>query len=254
MPDVGPWRLLATRYSRPKHAPQLAVHRLRCDALRIRVASWSLLGGAPRRKWVSPPLGSTRPVSESLPMLEAIDRWENEGGAFRRNHRPDPLPADSGWTAAATARGRMASRAPTAGLAPASADHGRRSYLRGAPELDGVSGGLNGVSEERDCRPGPRTTDAAQAEERHGPSLRGQLAEAADHSPELTPSTRPMADSDRLRSVAVGVPEKHGCWRVAFGLSRRARSGAHAVVEGHLVHPVSRTPRPRGRREQSSPG
>ncbi len=53
------------------------------------------------------------------------------------------------------------------------------------------------------------------------------------------------------RSASLG---KRGCWRVAFGLSSRARSGAHAAVEGHPVHPVSRTPRPRGRREQSSPG
>ena len=75
-------------------------------------------------------------------MLEAIDRWENEGGSFPANHRPDPLAEDSDWTAAASARGRMASRAPTAGLALASADHGR-SCLRGAPELDDESGGAH---------------------------------------------------------------------------------------------------------------
>jgi hypothetical protein len=71
-------------------------------------------------------------------MLEAIDRWENEGGSVPRNHRLDPLPADSDW--AATAPGRMASRGPTASLALTAANHGRRSYLRGAPELDCGSG------------------------------------------------------------------------------------------------------------------
>ena len=71
-------------------------------------------------------------------MLEAIDRWENEGGSVPRNHRPDPLPADPDWTA--TAPGRMASRGPTASFAPAAANHGRRLYLRGAPELDHASG------------------------------------------------------------------------------------------------------------------
>ena len=73
-------------------------------------------------------------------MLEAIDRWENEGGSLPRNHRPHPLPADSDWAAAATTAGRMASRGPTASLALAAANHGRRSYLRGAPELDRASG------------------------------------------------------------------------------------------------------------------
>lgn len=73
-------------------------------------------------------------------MLESIDRWENEGGSFRRNHRPHPLPADSDWAAAATAPGHMASRGPTASSALATANHGRRSYLRGAAELNRASG------------------------------------------------------------------------------------------------------------------
>jgi hypothetical protein len=73
-------------------------------------------------------------------MLEAIDRWENEGGSRRRNHRPDHLPADSDWAAAATTPGRMASRGPTASLALATANQGRRLYGRGAPELDRASG------------------------------------------------------------------------------------------------------------------
>jgi hypothetical protein len=71
-------------------------------------------------------------------MLEAIDRWENEGGSVPRGRRPDPLPADSDW--AATAPGRMASRGSTASLALAAANHGRPSYLGGAPELDRASG------------------------------------------------------------------------------------------------------------------
>jgi hypothetical protein len=71
-------------------------------------------------------------------MLEAIDRWENEGGSVPRNHRLHPLPADSDW--AATAPGRMTSRGPTASLALTAANHGRRSYLRGAAGLDRASG------------------------------------------------------------------------------------------------------------------
>lgn len=71
-------------------------------------------------------------------MLEAIDRWENEGGSVPRHHRPDPLPADSDWPA--TAPGRMASRGPTASFAPSVANHGHRPYLHGAPELDRGSG------------------------------------------------------------------------------------------------------------------
>jgi len=71
-------------------------------------------------------------------MLEAIDRWENEGGSVPRHHRPDPLPADSDWPA--TAPGRMASRRPTASFAPSAANHGHRPYLHGAPELDRGSG------------------------------------------------------------------------------------------------------------------
>ena len=43
----------------------------------------------------------------------------------------------------------------------------------------------------------------------------GQVAEAADHSTELTRSRRSMAGSDRLPSDAVGVPESMGAgaWR-----------------------------------------
>jgi hypothetical protein len=73
-------------------------------------------------------------------MLDAVDRWENEGGAVHRDHRPDPLPADPDWAAAATTPGRIAFRRPAASLALATANHGPRSYLRRAAELDRASG------------------------------------------------------------------------------------------------------------------
>jgi hypothetical protein len=36
----------------------------------------------PSRKWVSCPLSATPPVGHTQSMLEAIDKWENEGGAL----------------------------------------------------------------------------------------------------------------------------------------------------------------------------
>ena len=73
-------------------------------------------------------------------MLEAMDRWETEGGAPPRTDRPAPLPGDAAWALSATARGRrMVPRAPAPSLAPIGANHGRRSYPSAASEFDGVS-------------------------------------------------------------------------------------------------------------------
>ena len=48
------------------------------------------LHSVPSRKWVSRPLSRRWRVGQSLPMLEAIDRWENEGGALSRRDRRRP--------------------------------------------------------------------------------------------------------------------------------------------------------------------
>ena len=39
-------------------------------------------------------------VGESPPMLDAIDRWENEGGAVCLSQGPQPVPEPAGATAA----------------------------------------------------------------------------------------------------------------------------------------------------------
>lgn len=72
-------------------------------------------------------------------MLDAIDRWENEGGAVRRNQRPQPSAGEPAWAAAAMAPGRRMAFAlpPSEGLT--GANPGRRSCPSGAPELDGMS-------------------------------------------------------------------------------------------------------------------
>ena len=72
-------------------------------------------------------------------MPHAIDRWENEGGAVHRNHRPQPLAGEPAWAAAATAPSPHMAFALPASSGRAGANPGRRSCPSGAPDLDGAS-------------------------------------------------------------------------------------------------------------------
>jgi hypothetical protein len=72
-------------------------------------------------------------------MPDAIDTWENEGGAVRRNQRPQPLAGEPAWEGAATADGPRVAFALPASLDLAGANRERRSCPSGAPELDGKS-------------------------------------------------------------------------------------------------------------------
>jgi hypothetical protein len=79
-------------------------------------------------------------------MFEAIDRWENEGGAIRCQHRPESQPESGAWTTAATTVDRrMASRSSAVSSHLAIASHGRQPYPSAAPELDGLSTRSRGV-------------------------------------------------------------------------------------------------------------
>jgi hypothetical protein len=68
----------------------------------VRVPRLRTGGACVTPKWVSRPNGTGRTVRKTLGMLEAIDRWENEGGTVSPN---DPVNDTSGLRPASGAWG-----------------------------------------------------------------------------------------------------------------------------------------------------
>lgn len=54
-------------------------------------------GESPSPKWMKHPLSIALDVGESLSMFEAIDRWENEGGATHASQLNGPAGARTAW-------------------------------------------------------------------------------------------------------------------------------------------------------------
>ena len=65
-------------------------------------------------RWVFNPLWRTRPFAIIGRMVEAIDRWENEGGATRPMYPPQPLLSERDDKELATARYGTSDRATPA--------------------------------------------------------------------------------------------------------------------------------------------
>jgi hypothetical protein len=80
-------------------------------------------------RWMFYPLSLTRPIRDNCCMFEAIDRWENEGGAAPPMYPPQPLLSERDDKQAATARPATSDRATQADFAQSGPSAQHRSHL-----------------------------------------------------------------------------------------------------------------------------